>query len=88
MGNKVTEIAGNDVSWWSDDEYKDLDELPEFEIGRIGKLINEGYNQGELHGGWWSIINWKDIACELYNACPNRTPAQKKARKRFDENWN
>lgn len=39
--------------------------------------------------GWWEIVNWKDIACELYNAIDvkNKSERAKMARKRFDKYW-
>lgn len=93
-----TEISGNDISWWvMADSVTDIGET---ETERIAKMIEDGYTQGEIcmsyYGknnrqyettGWWEIINWKDIACELYNALPSDTDTQKKARKRFDNNW-
>lgn len=100
MKNNVTEILGHDISWFVDaDSIKELDESS---IEHIEKLIKDGYTQGSLSicygkfgstkdqketSGYWHIINWKNIALELYNVTGSEVNAQK-ARKLFDENWN
>ena len=106
MKKNHTDISGNDVSWFVTN--KNIKELSEFEIDRISQLIGEGFTSGEIHmaytdsrnrdhitSGWWNIINWQDIALELYNASksaeigglPIQTLGMKQAQKRFEENW-
>lgn len=98
--NKITEISGHDVSWFVNS--KSVNELSEIEIERIAELIKEGINQGQIcmsycgknnvdyeTTGWWSIINWRDIATELRNSIESGsiTNSQLKAIKRFDDEW-
>jgi len=111
MSNKkdfMTEIYGHEVRWWVDsDEVKALDDVS---IEHIGNLLSDGYTSGELHVtygdnydeetyGWWTRINWKEIACGLFNATNNligyyngesdgyvRKQAQS-ALETFSENW-
>lgn len=89
--NTITEILGHDVSWFTDSD--NITELDEASIERIENCINDGCKQGELSvgheeaRGWWHIINWRDIACQLYHQVPTRTPEQKEARKRFNDEW-
>ena len=99
MSNKLTRILENDVNWYVDS--KTINELDEYSIKHIEQLIHNECGQGELcislkNGkstyGWWYIVNWEDIALELYNSIKNssvenRPQAQAKAIKRFDENW-
>ena len=96
-----TQICGHDVSWFVNS--KSVKELGEFEESRIADLIKDGFNQGELNiscvghnnrqyetTGWWHIVDWQDIALELYNAikgCNPVTDDMTKAIKRFDKNW-
>jgi hypothetical protein len=93
----TTDIAGHDIHWWV--KSKGVTELSDFERDRIADLISEGYTQGEINmqytgrngqyyetRGCWSIVNWKDIALQLYNA--NTKTKFKAARKRFDQHWN
>lgn len=94
--NFVTEINGHDISWYVDAELvKELDEATK---EHLIKMIEEGYTSGELNvsygrggnletSGWWNIINWKNIALELYNVTGSEAVAQK-ARKLFEDNWN
>lgn len=98
----TTEICGHNIKWRV--KTKSVKELSEFEQDRIRQLIDEGYSSGEINmaytdscnrdhitNGWWGIVNWQDIALELYNAikdCPNPMPASAiKAIKRFDKSW-
>lgn len=100
MKKRTTELLGHDVSW--NVESKSVKELDDSSEQYIIDSIKEGFTQGELHvtfgknmnretSGWWEVINWKDIACELYNAFNGETnpvtSEQKKAIKRFNENW-
>lgn len=97
QGNYITEILGNDVSWWVD--ANSVTELDECSIEHIEDLIKDGCRQGDLNvsygknmqketNGWWHIINWRDIACELYHVAKGiTTDASIKATKRFDDEW-
>ena len=90
MENRITEVLQHDISWWIDEgEDKEVTELDESTIEHIEECIKEGYSSGQIvteNGtGWWSMIDWQDIACELYNCVTNRTDAGKKARKRFND---
>lgn len=92
-----TEILEHDIKWWVDDD--EIKELDECSIEHIENLIKEGCTQGELNvgeqesRGWWEIVNWMDIACELRNALIShpgvafKDSAPDKALKRYDENW-
>jgi hypothetical protein len=92
----ITEILKHRISWTCDSET--IKELDEWSIEHIEKLIKDGYSSGELYigeeevRGWWKIINWEDIALELYNALKdiptyNLNEKKKKAITRFDDNW-
>lgn len=93
-----TEILGNDIIWSADS--KSCKELDEASIWHIEDMIRQGYTSGSLEvsmkrkttSGWWEIVNWKDIACELYNATQadivRLKPQMMKAIKRFNDNWN
>lgn len=94
--NFITEVLGHDVSWWVDSP--SVNELDEVSIEHIEKCISDGTKQGSLHitygrhyhlqaDGWWHVINWRDIACQLYRECPNDDEGQKAARKRYEEEW-
>ncbi len=98
MKNKITEILGHDISW--NVNSKSCVELDECSIEHIETCIKDGITQGELTvyfgkdkdketNGWWSIINWKDIALELRNSIDGGfiNKDQIKAVKRFDDIW-
>lgn len=91
--NKNTRILNHDISWYVD--VKSVTELDECSIEHIETCIKDGISQGDLYisygkngvktaNGWWNIINWRDIACELYNAFGNKEREQK-AKERFEE---
>lgn len=102
MANIITEILNQDISWFVDS--KKVTKLDDTSIEYIERCITDGISQGELHisygskdqaaSGWWHVINWRDIACELRNALlayaniagPNQA-STKKALKRFDDEW-
>lgn len=80
------------VTDWITLDARDLKELPEVETEYITKKLSEGYSSGELVAeewrGWWEVINWEDIAMELYNALKTGDKvAKQKALKRFDDNF-
>jgi hypothetical protein len=98
----TTEISAHSIKWWVKTE--SVKELSEFEVDRIEQLIADGYTQGEINmaytdsrnrdhvtNGWWEIVNWQDIALELYNALKDApgpiTDSRKKAITRFDKHW-
>lgn len=93
-----TEILKHDIYWTI--EKPSIKEMDEASIEHIEKLIKDGYSSGEIHvsygkngdktaSGWWEIVNWSDIACELYNNVNAKAGASAiKARKRFDKYWN
>lgn len=105
----TTEICGHNVKWHVSSKSIAASELSDFEVERIEKLICEGFTSGEIHmdyttasrrnlttGGWWEIVNWQDIALELYQQLKRVGPnsflkkdqaSYKKAIKRFDQNW-
>lgn len=98
--NKITEISGHDISWYVNS--KSINELSDYEKERISFEIAHGITQGQIvmsyrgknnidyeTNGWWSIINWKDIALELRNSIQTGfiTESQIKAVKRFDDTW-
>lgn len=96
--NVITEILGHDVSWWVD--ANSVKELDEASIEHIENHIKNGTSQGDLNvsygknyekqtNGWWHIINWRDIACELYNAIGSTIKTDKTiaACKRYDDEW-
>lgn len=98
MKNNITEVLGHDVSWFVRSNTAMKQGLDESTIEYIENCIKDGISQGELiisYGknnnlettGWWHIINWRDIACELYNACPKETDRQKQAHERFNKEW-
>lgn len=97
----TTQISGHRIKWHV--QNKKVTKLTDFEQERIADLIKEDYQQGEInmsyHGknnvyyettGWWEIVNWEDIALELYNALKGCNPLSKDMKKaidRFDKNW-
>lgn len=102
--NKITEVLGHDVSWFADSN--SVKELDECTIGHIEKCIKDGSFQGDLNitygakmnkesGGWWHVINWRDIANQLYNASKNmqlaglpvQTLGMKEAQVNFEKEW-
>jgi hypothetical protein len=66
MKEKFVNILQHDVKWQAE-MYEDL---PKKEIKFIKDAIKEGNSQGLLRDafGWWEIVNWKNIARDLYNA--------------------
>lgn len=101
QGNYITEILGNDVSWYV--ESPSVTSLSGWDEDHIADMIKEGYSCGEIvttfrgkNGreydtrGWWHIIKWQDIALQLYNrvkAIGFKQPADIEAIKRFDDEW-
>lgn len=102
--NKITEVLGHDISWFVDSD--NVTELDQVSIEHIEKCINDGLSSGELHvcintsqdfdieddtaSGWWSIINWRSIACDLYNAgkkVEEEYLELEKAIEKFEEEW-
>lgn len=97
-----TEILGHDVAWWVEDE--NVRELGESDIEHIEGCVKDGVGQGQVcmslpeQGetyGWWRVVRWKDIACDLYHIAKilhdggevdNKTV--EKAIQAFDENCN
>jgi hypothetical protein len=91
MKNKITEILQHKVSWHTNPNSNELDEDT---ILHIEQDIISGCNQGEIvtekGTGWWHIINWEDIALQLYNALKDNnimTNNQMIALERFDKEW-
>lgn len=87
-------ILGNDIKWYVENE--SVTELDDATEAHIMECINEGYSSGQIvmtleneeeTTGWWEIIDWEDIALELYNALVNGSNDVEKAVKRFNENW-
>ncbi len=99
-GNFRTTIAGCKISWFVNNTTK-ITELTEYEEERIQGLLADGYTQGEINmtwygrnghsyeaTGWWQIMNWEDMAMELYNALrSNNAEMTAKAIKRYEENF-
>ena len=94
MKNKITNILEHNISWYV--ESNRIKELDSCSIEHIENSITDGYTSGSLNvtygknnnletSGYWSIVDWKDIALELYKA--QTLEEKKKATKRFDENW-
>jgi len=94
MKDKIVSILENDILWYV--ESKSVKELDETSEEYIKKCIQDGISSGELNvsygrnnnltaSGWWQIINWRDIACELFNA--NTPEKMEAAKKRFNDNW-
>lgn len=91
----ITEIFEHDISWWVDDnKVKELDDSTiehiEYNIGQgctSGELcISYGRNNDKEVYGWWTLVDWKDIALALYNAIGNKVK-ENEAKKLFDETW-
>ncbi len=84
-----TEILEHDIKWHVGDE--NITELDSATIEHIEQSIKEGCTSGQIvmdeTTGWWEIVNWQDIACELYNALNGDKKGKDKAAKRFNENW-
>jgi hypothetical protein len=91
----IAEIFEHDISWWVyDNKVKELDDST---IEHIESYIAKGFTSGELciyygknydkeANGWWTLIDWKDIALALYNAIGNKTK-EEEAKKLFNETW-
>lgn len=93
--NNVSEILNHDISWFVDSNR--VTELDQSSIDHIKQCIEDGISQGSLcvtygakhdkeSNGWWRIINWKNIALDLYNSVGDGDKI-KAAKKQFDENW-
>jgi hypothetical protein len=97
-----TKILEHDISWYVQNE--SVIKLDDTTEAHIMECINNGITSGEICMtldiepeedsdeeeiyGWWEIVNWKDIACELHNAILSRNGnIQEKAIKRYNENW-
>jgi len=91
----ITQVLEHDISWWVyDNKVKELDDST---IEHLESYIAKGFTSGELcisYGknnekemyGWWTLVDWKDIALALYNAIRNKTK-EDEAIKLFDETW-
>lgn len=102
-----TEILKHDIKWWVRSKAYEKKGLDETTVEHIEYMIEQGYTSGEIAGswtdsrhryyetsGWWKIVNWEDIACQLRSALLNCTADTKragdekyKALQRFDDNW-
>ena len=100
-----TEILGHDIKWWVEDEsVTRLDRDTEDHIIECiedgitsGQIVMQLFKYDEKTDtditsettGWWEIVNWQNIACQLYNALKHSgdNPEAREAIKRFDENW-
>ena len=60
MANRIIVILQHRISYWYDNDQN----MPEHEQDYIERMIEKGYNQGELNDenetgqnrGWWKII--------------------------------
>jgi hypothetical protein len=93
MRNRITSILKHDVSWYlkeGENDEVDVMELDESTIEHIENCIIDGIGSGQIvtekGTGWWYIIDWRDIATDLYNY--RKGPELKKARERYNSEWN
>ena len=89
------EILNHDIVWWANkNKTKKLDDMS---IEHITYQISNGVTSGSLpitsgklkitkSSGWWEIVNWRNIALELYNSYSSARDSVE-ARKLFNENW-
>jgi hypothetical protein len=96
-GNYITEILHHDISWYTDSP--SVKELDMVSTEHIENAIQEGFSSGDVcmsYGhmgneearGMWHIINWRNIAHELYNALLNGNEEDGlKALKKFEDEW-
>lgn len=101
---KHEEILGHDVVWFvKGSDTPDKRDMSAGTMDDIAKLICEGYTSGIIEGSlmqfqdddayfsiYWEIVNWRDIACQLYHAIPGkgqRNHIQESAANTFDMYW-
>jgi hypothetical protein len=93
---KITKILHHDISW--EIRYKDIKELDPVSAEHIEYCIGQGISEGDLSvtdendeefTGYWYIINWREVALDLYNSfvADPKVARQVAAMKRFDNEW-
>jgi hypothetical protein len=94
--NHITEIFEHNISWWVyDNKVKELDDSTiQYIESSIGKgftsgtlCVSYGKNNEKETDGWWTLVDWKNIALTLYNALDADKESKLKAKELFDENW-